>query len=244
MFFFRSKPKPILSDLIPQGYHDIHAHWLPGIDDGAPDPQTSAQLLQQMHSYGFGSYTATPHIFQQVWDNSPASIHQAYTRLLDEQPELAAFSLHTAAEYMLDENVVEQAHDKTLLCLRDRYVLIEFSYMDAPIHWEQLIFEIQLAGYTPVLAHPERYVYWRRHFDNYAKVKDKGCLLQMNLLSSTGYYGPEALDLAGQLLQQGMIDCVGSDIHHQRHIDAFQRPIQVKNVSALEQAFQHPLNQK
>jgi len=242
MLFFSKKAKPTLEAIIPKGFCDIHAHWLPGIDDGAADVEASLTLLEQLQGFGFQGFTATPHIFQHVWDNNNSTIERAYQKLVQSHPQWKTNALRIAAEYMLDETVVQAAYDKKLMCIHDRFVLIEFSYMDAPMHWEHLIFELQLAGYTPILAHPERYLYWRRQLELFSKLKDKGCLLQLNLLSVTGYYGPEVMDTANSLLQKGWIDCVGSDVHHQRHLDGFKKTLGIKAVEALENACQHPLN--
>jgi tyrosine-protein phosphatase YwqE len=116
------------------------------------------------------------------------------------------------------------------------------SYLAPPIHWEQILFDVQLAGYQPVLAHPERYIYWRTDFSAFNKFKDRGCLFQMNALSPTGYYGWEVMESAEKLLKENFIDCVGTDIHHQRHIDGFKQPLQIKSIKEFEQAFHHPLN--
>ncbi len=103
-------------------------------------------------------------------------------------------------------------HNGPLLVLKDNYVLVEMSYINQPIQLYDIIFELQVAGYKPVLAHPERYAFFHHNFKNYEKLKHQGCLFQLNLLSTIGYYGTEVTKTAEKLLQIGMIDFVGSDV--------------------------------
>ena len=72
--------------------------------------------------------------------------------------------------------------------------------------------DVSLAGYTPVIAHPERYLYMR--YGDYCELKDKGYLLQLNLLSLSGYYGKQVMKNAETLLEKGMYDMVGTDLHN------------------------------
>jgi tyrosine-protein phosphatase YwqE len=92
-----------------------------------------------------------------------------------------------------------------------------------------------VAGYIPVLAHPERYLFYHSNFDEYLKLKNAGCLFQLNMLSVVGYYGPGIAKIADDLLQKGMYDFVGTDVHHERHINAFDQKVLVKNTTALNE---------
>ena len=96
-----------------------------------------------------------------------------------------------------------------------------------------LLFELQLEGYKPVLAHPERYNFYHNHFEYYYKLKTAGCLFQMNLLSSTGYYGKHVAECADRLLKENLIDFVGSDVHHQNHIASFENKVLLKNSNSI-----------
>ena len=100
----------------------------------------------------------------------------------------------------------------------------------------EILFELQLKGYQPVLAHPERYNFYHHNFSMYEQLKKAGCLFQMNLLSSVGYYGKDVAIAADKLLDKRLIDFVGSDIHHENHIKSFQNKIIIKNKEALEKA--------
>ena len=121
------------------------------------------------------------------------------------------------------------------MTLKDNYVLVEISYLSAPINLLKTIFEIQLAGYIPVLAHPERYVFFHDNFNEYEKLKNAGCLFQLNLLSTVDYYGTKIAKTADDLLKKGMYDFCGRDIHHRKHIASFDKKIKIGNIDQLKE---------
>jgi tyrosine-protein phosphatase YwqE len=122
------------------------------------------------------------------------------------------------------------------LTLKDNYVLVEMSYINAPIQLYSILFDLQVAGYIPVLAHPERYLFYHNNFNEYVKLKRAGCVFQLNLLSVVGYYGPEITKIAAQLLAKGMYSYVGSDVHHDNHIVAFEQKVKIKDLAPLKEA--------
>jgi tyrosine-protein phosphatase YwqE len=110
------------------------------------------------------------------------------------------------------------------------------SYINAPIQLYSILFDLQVAGYIPVLAHPERYLFYHNNFNEYIKLKNAGCLLQLNLLSVVGYYGPQIAKIAEQMLAKGMYSYVGSDVHHDNHIAAFEQKVKLKDLAPLKEA--------
>ena len=155
MFFFL-KQKQRLEDLIPEDYVDIHSHLLPGIDDGAKSVNDTLFLLNSMKKMGFEQFTATPHVITNIWDNTKSIIENSKESLLEDfERRNLSVDLHAAAEYMMDESFVKLFKSEKLLTLKDNYVLVEMSYINAPIQLYDIIFELQVAGYIPVLAHPE-----------------------------------------------------------------------------------------
>jgi tyrosine-protein phosphatase YwqE len=234
------KKKKYLLDLIPDKFVDIHSHVLPGIDDGAKTLEDTKFLLDSMVNFGFSKIITSPHTIENIWNNTPATIAQA---LALTKENLAALSekvaLEAASEYILDDHFVALFEAKKLLTIKDNFVLVEMSYINPPIQLFDYIFQMQVAGYIPVLAHPERYVFYHSDFSNYAKLKKAGCYFQMNLLSATGYYGREVAKIADELLKKNMIDFVGSDFHHKNHITSFTNPVIIKEVDSLKKAFEN-----
>ncbi len=236
MLFFRKK-SPFLRDLIPEGHVDIHSHLIPGIDDGAPDIGASLDLLSPLVLAGHTKFIMTPHVMYGVYENTPEQILDAYNVL--KNAAASAFpniKLEAAAEYMLDSNFPALLESEKLLPLHGKYLLVELSYLNPPLHLFQLLFDIQVAGYIPVLAHPERYAFYHRNHDALRKLKTSGCRFQINLLSAVGYYGPPAADTLMWLLREGMVDFVGSDVHHQKHIASFDHHVLIKDLKPFEEA--------
>ena len=232
--------KPKLSELIPSNYVDIHSHVLPGIDDGAKNINESKFLMEAMIGFGFKKCITSPHTMANVYNNTIETITTAKKTVETNLPDLAKkLDLNAASEYFIDENFIENFKSNPLLTIKDNYVLVEMSFLNPPIQLHEYLFELQLAGYQPVLAHPERYVFYHNNFPAFETLKKMGLKFQLNLLSSVGYYGPDVLKAANNLLKQGFIDFVGSDIHHKQHIDSFARKVILKETKAFEIAIEN-----
>jgi protein-tyrosine phosphatase len=237
--FFFSKTKPVLKDLI-ENYVDIHSHLLPGIDDGSKDFDTTLKLIKALQDIGFSQFTATPHIIKNIWDNTRPEIEAlAKNTITNLQDANAAVPFRAAAEYMMEDSFSKLLETEPLLTIKDNFVLVEMSYINPPMQLYDILFEIRLAGYQPVLAHPERYLFYHSNFEEYKKLKKAGCLLQLNLLSTVGYYGSNVANAAQQLLEKGLIDCTGSDVHHENHVKSFHKKTAVKATEALKEAIKN-----
>ncbi len=232
--FFKSKP--ILKDLIPEDHIDIHSHLLPGIDDGAKTFDDTLRLTRALQKIGVSEFITTPHIIQHVWDNTHEQIieNQSITVSALEKNTITV-PFHAAAEYLMDDQFVQLFQSRNLLTLKDNYVLVEMSYINPPIQLYTILFDLQVAGYIPVLAHPERYLFYHNNFNEYHKLKRAGCLFQLNLLAVVGYYGAGIAKVAEELLQKGMYSYVGSDVHHDKHIEAFSQKISLKDTTPLQE---------
>ncbi|MDI1254460.1 MAG: histidinol phosphatase [Flavobacterium sp.] len=235
MLFFK-KPKIYLRDLLTD-YTDIHSHLLFGIDDGAKTFEDTMFLTNSLMEFGTTSFITTPHTIAHVWENTREGIiakNKEATQLLIENNIKVPF--RAASEYLMDADFVTQFNREPLLTLKDNYVLVEMSYMNAPIQLYDILFDLQIAGYIPVLAHPERYLFYHHNTNEYKRLKKAGCLFQLNLLSTVGYYGEAVFQAAKELLSLHMIDYVGSDAHHKNHIQAFNNSIQIKDLAPLKMA--------
>ncbi len=236
MIFFK-KNKTILKDLIPDNHIDIHSHLLPGIDDGAQTLDDTLFLISELKNMGVSKFITTPHIFSGFWDNNKAKIEALEAKtILDLKDNNINIPIQAASEYLLDDHFVSLFQKGEVLTLKDNYVLVEMSYLNAPIHLYDIIFDLQVAGYKPVLAHPERYVFYHNNFNEYKKLKNAGCLFQLNLLSTVGYYGETVAEISKKLLDQGLFDFVGSDVHHKKHIESFSKKVILKDLQPLKEA--------
>lgn len=229
--------KPLLKDLIPDNYIDIHSHLLPGIDDGAQTFDDTLRLTKALQSFGTSQFITTPHIIEHFWDNTPEIITDKEAVVaLELKKHKITVPLRAAAEYMMDDSFVSLFQSEKLLTLKKNYVLVEMSYINPPIQLYAILFDLQVAGYIPVLAHPERYLFYHHNMEEYNKLKRAGCLFQLNLLSVVGYYGVTVTKIAEKLLQKGMYSFVGSDVHHDNHIAGFNRKVKLKDLLPLTEA--------
>lgn len=238
--FFRQK-KRFLKDSIPDNFIDIHSHLLPGIDDGAATIEDTAVLINGLQEIGFKKFITTPHTMGEVWKNTSESISQKLTSTVPDLhiPDIGS-RIKAASEYMIDAEFWELFKNERLLTLKDNYVLVEISYLNPPIQLYDVLFELQVAQYQPVLAHPERYNFYHElSLSHYKKLKKAGCLFQLNMLSTTGYYGERVAKTADLLLKNGLIDFIGSDVHHARHLDYMHKRMVLKNHEYLTPIFQN-----
>lgn len=202
---------------------DMHSHLLPGLDDGAETLAHSLDLLRELRALGFRKLVMTPHVMGDFYKNTPEGIRAALALLQVAAAEagLADVALECAAEYYLDEWLGHKLANGTELLSfggAKRYLLLETSYLNEPFNLQATIFELKAAGYCPVLAHPERYVYLYGRFAELEKLRQEyGVLLQLNLNSLAGYYSPAARKVAEKLVDAGLVDFVGTDTHHLRH---------------------------
>ena len=205
---------------------DMHSHLIPGIDDGSPDPDTSVSLIKGMMEQGYKRFIATPHIMWDMYRNTRDIILRQRDVLRDSLKEAGMdVQVDAAAEYFLDdyvEGLLEK--NEPLLTISGSMVLVEFSMAQPSMSLKKILFDMQMQGYQPVIAHPERYVYLDKQKDFYDELKNDGCYFQLNLMSLGGYYGKTVQELAQYLLKKGYYDLAGTDLHHSRHLDALRNP--------------------
>ena len=177
-----------------------------------------------MIDLGYDSFTATPHVMEDMWRNDTDSISKGYGVLRQAMDEAGINNkVRMAAEYLVDGNFTRLLAEKNeLLTIQHNWVLIEISFIEPPRNLKETIFEMQIQGYHPVFAHPERYNYYYKRLDELKAIRDSGCIFQSNILSFSGYYGPAALQCAEWMADKGMVDLLGSDLHHERHLDALR----------------------
>ena len=186
------KKNAVHTDLL-RGTADVHSHLLPGVDDGVQSADDMQAALNAMQEAGVERVFLTPHVMADLPDNRRSYLQDRFACMKQFAPE--GIELKLAAEYMLDAGFRLQMADG-LLTYEDRQVLVETSYLSPPPDYLNLLYELSLEGYTPVLAHPERYMF------------------QLNLFSLAGVYGARPAKYAAYLMKEGFYDYAGSDLHH------------------------------
>ena len=222
MMFWKKKPAAAdLSWLVT----DMHSHLVPAIDDGSQDMVTSLNLIRGLADLGYQKVITTPHILWEVYPNTNDTI----TNGIEEVRKAAAneginVHLHAAAEYFIDDHFEQLVKTKQpLLTLSGNLVLVEFSMVTAPMDLQQILFDLQMENYQPIIAHPERYIYLNRRKEFFDDLKAAGCHFQLNLLSLTGHYGTAVTELAEYLIKKNYYDYAGTDMHHQKHLEALRK---------------------
>jgi len=200
---------------------DMHSHLLPGIDDGAPDTGVTEQLKKGLEDLGYSQFIATPHIMWDLYKNTGTTIDAALKTL--QATGRGHDNIRGAAEYFMDDYFDGLLNEeKPLLTISGKKVLVEFSFVAPPFDLKEQLFKLQIKGYEPVLAHPERYNYFTGNRKVYDEFKSMGCLFQVNLLSLSGYYGKIPQELAAWLVSKKYVDLLGTDLHHERHLEALR----------------------
>ncbi len=200
---------------------DIHSHILPGIDDGAEDMEVSLSILRRLSDLGLKKVWLTPHVKENIYPNTYESVSMAFNKFKKNIAETDVnIGMDIAAEYYIGPRFIKylESNDK-LLAMKDKYLLVEISMGQEPLFIFETLYAIIEKGYTPILAHPERYKYYHHKTDIYDKLKKHGCMFQMNLFSVAGYYGKDIRTAALQLLEGGYYDFAGTDIHNVLHLN-------------------------
>ncbi len=217
---------PVATPTLPV-HVDLHSHLIPGIDDGVKTMEESLDILRRFQKLGYTKIITTPHIMSHRYANTAEILQKGLQQLRKRvQEEQIPIQVEIASEYYLDDHLMDLvARFDVLTFGTKKYLLFEMSYINLPLNLDAMIEVMQEAGYTPVLAHPERYVYLAKNFGKYRALKQLGVLFQLNINSLAGYYSDEVKHLAQRLVNEGMIDFVGSDVHHKRHMHAIEKVV-------------------
>jgi len=212
---------------------DLHSHLLPSIDDGVNSIEESIDIIKRLQKLGFKKIITTPHIMSHRFPNTKETIYEKYNiikKLINEQK--IDIELEVSAEYYYDEHFLELIEKNEILTFGDNYLLLEFSYHNKPFAVEQTIHKLINLGYKPILAHPERYKFYKTKED-YQKLKDMGLFFQINMISTKGFYGKRVKKQVEIIIDNSMVDFIGSDIHNLKYFDSFSNSLYNKTYNKI-----------
>ncbi|WP_209331053.1 tyrosine-protein phosphatase [Lunatimonas salinarum] len=203
---------------------DMHSHLIPGIDDGAQTMEDSLELIKRLKGWGLQKLIMTPHIMSEFYKNTPEIIQGGLEALRKAvAKEGIDIQLEAAAEYYLDELFYDKILKKEpLLTLGDNMILVETGFMNKTHILEDTLFRLETAGYKPIYAHPERYLYLHQNPSLLESLAERNIYFQLNLLSLTGYYSKPVKKFAEKLIDMQLVKLVGTDCHNQRYLDALE----------------------
>ena len=221
---------------------DIHSHILPGLDDGSKSMEETLGMVRQLQEAGFKTLIATPHVMEGRDYLRPADILASLEQVRQRIAEAGiSVEILPGAENYIFPDMAKWAGDGRLMTLGNtgNYLLLELPMLEIPHYTEQVFFELQVQGLTPVLAHPERYRGLVNEPERLLDWVKKGILFQLDLRSLDGKYGPETKWLAETMLQSDLVHFVGSDAHRVARSE-FTYPEVLGNVRAIvgEEKFQ------
>jgi len=214
---------------------DIHSHLIPDIDDGVKSLESSVEIIKQLQALGFKKIITTPHIMSHRFPNTQMIINRGYSLLKGELLHQGiAIDIEAAAEYYYDEHFLQLIEKRELMTFGANYILFELSYTVKPFILEQTVAKLLKVGYKPILAHPERYTYYHTE-DHYRRLKEMGLYFQINIISTQNFYGKKVKKAVEKIIDLGLVDFIGSDIHSQKYLDTFSSSLNSKIYSKIMQ---------
>ncbi|WP_144606132.1 tyrosine-protein phosphatase [Algoriphagus algorifonticola] len=221
---FKRKPEVIENLDLSWLQADMHSHLIPGIDDGSKSIEESLDLVRRLSQYGLRKIITTPHIMSEYYRNTPEIIQMGLEDLRKAvKNEGIEIEIDAAAEYYMDEIFLEKVKaGEELLTFGDNYILVETGFINRPQMLLEIFFHLEMAGYKPVFAHPERYQYLVADKDLLQDLIDRNIIFQINLLSLTGFYSKQVKDFAETLLEKANVRFFGTDCHNSRYLDMLE----------------------
>jgi protein-tyrosine phosphatase len=235
--FLRGKPEQMEALDLSWLDVDMHSHLIPGIDDGSKSMEESLELIKRLSSYGLRKIITTPHIMSEYYKNTPEIISMGLEDLRKAvKAEGISIEIEAAAEYYMDEILLEKIKDgERLLTFGENYILVETGFINKPQMLLETMFQLEMSGYKPILAHPERYQYLLADKGLLGDLVDRKILFQVNLLSLTGFYSKPVKDFAESLLERDLVKFLGTDCHNVRYLDMLETLPKHKSYSQIKQ---------
>ncbi len=201
---------------------DLHAHLLPGVDDGPEAIEEAVRMCEVAATDGITSSIATPHQRHEWWPNEDRNeLVSRFETLVGSAGSKVELAL--GAELRVDSDLLAEVDllpDGNLLPLAgSRYLLLEFPAVPTGVEPRSIVHELAVSGWRPVLAHPERIPWLGEDPDALAELVERGALLQLTAMSVTGALGKRAKECCAFLLENELAHFVASDAH-----DAASRP--------------------
>lgn len=198
---------------------DIHSHVLPGIDDGSKSFAMSLDILRGLEKQGITNLICTPHYISETKQTSPRAANQKLLKQLQQkaQKEGININLYLGNEIYIDRDIKKLLKAKKISALNDsKYILVELPISGEYDQYEDILQDLKLTGWQPILAHPERYISFQNDYSKVIELHRIGILFQCNLGSIIGQYGKHAKKLVKYMAKENLIFCFGTDIHRPR----------------------------
>jgi protein-tyrosine phosphatase len=209
---------------------DVHSHLLPGLDDGVKSFDEAIEILERLQLLGYKKAITTPHIYPEVYPNTPEEITSKFQELESLlKAKGLTIQIAFAAEYFMDHSFLEGiTKGGKILTFDNKYVLFETPFYSKPLIFDEVIFQLKAKGYVPVLAHPERYHYFDDDLNWLQNLSERGVLFQVNLPSIEGVYGEEVKKRALKMIKESKVHFFGSDIHRLKQLPVIEKVLKMR----------------
>lgn len=213
---------------------DLHSHIVYDVDDGSSSVEESIELLKGLKSVGFDNVIMTPHYIEgsEYCSENEEKLEKLDILRNEVRRNNIDINLYLGNEVFINDHMVEGIENGRIYTLNNsKYLLFELPFHNRIISLSDIIYEIKIQGYIPILAHPERYIYFQDNYDLVDELKEEGLLFQANFASILGYYGKGAQKLLKYMLKNEYIDFLGTDIHH------IHKTYTIDNFKKIEKEF-------
>ena len=227
---------------------DIHSHIIFGVDDGSKSIEESLELLSNMKKAGFDNVIMTPHYIAGASYSAKNDEKLEKLNILRDAVKKAGIDigLYLGNEIFINDHIVEDIKDgKTYTLNNTKYLLFELPFHNQILGLEDILYEIKIQGYIPILAHPERYSYLQNNYHLVDELKESGLLFQCNYSSILGGYGKASQKLMKYMLKKRYVDYLGTDLHHMAKgfvIDNFKKIDKVLMKIAGKEYYREMIN--
>jgi len=213
---------------------EMHSHLIPAIDDGVKSLEESVFLIKKIKDLGYTKIITTPHIMNDYFKNNPETILAGLNNVKEElDKQNISIEIQAAAEYLIDDGFEKKLKDGNLMTFGDNYILVELSSYNVFHDFFSFVFDMTFTGFKIILAHPERYPYFHDRYDLYEDLKARGLYFQLNTISLTGYYSLKVQKTAEKLIDMGLYDFAGSDMHNEGYYNNLVKAFQTKYFEKL-----------
>ena len=197
---------------------DFHNHILPNVDDGSKSLEMSLDMLRQAAEQGITDVVNTVHYQHPKVETEDISFERIQKEVKTLQTELdinnIPVKLHCGAEVFFLPNLLEIKDDPLVTFSHGKYMLIEFQVHQLPDIHKQKLFDLKMAGVTPVIAHPERYKPVQENISIVTNWLEAGCIIQVDAGSPLGFLGSGAQATSERIIKNGWCQILGSDSHN------------------------------
>ena len=216
------------------GFVDLHLHALPGLDDGVRSVSDSVAMLSGLYELGFTSLVSTPHRDFRRWAYSDHELADSFASVEKALGETGLpIELGLGCEYTYGDQFHEEVNAGIARTIGDtNLVLVELPEKYMPHAIPQALFKVGLAGYYPVLAHPERCAPFQADWESLAELASGRALVQVSFRSLAGTFGRSIRKTAWRLVSEGVADLVATDCHSPRELKKVVAPV----LKALQKA--------